>query len=160
MPSTTTLTKTLLMALDGALPGEFASAAERAKLGTRDTILKRAFTITASATADLTALDAAGETAGALNPNRLPIKHCRSLRITASGTGASLGAYILTDSGGTAIVPPGGASAAVGVALISDDGKTITFPNTVTQFTVEYTPGGRSDGGAFTPWPEALGNAY
>ncbi len=64
----------------------------------------------------------------------------RTLRVTASGTSGSVGAYIVTDAGGTAIVPPGGASAAVGVALMSDDGTTLTFPNTVTGFVLEYTP--------------------
>ena len=38
------------------------------------------------------------------------------------------------------IVPPGGAGAAVGIARLSDDGKTITFPNTVTGFVLHYMP--------------------
>ena len=47
---------------------------------------------------------------------------------------------ITINSGGTAIVPPGGASTAVGVALLSDDGTTITFPNTVTGVVIEFVP--------------------
>lgn len=74
-----------------------------------------------------------------------PIQSLIALRVTASGTGASLGTYILTDSGGTAIIPPGGANAAVGIATLSDDGKTITFPNTVTGFVLEYLPRAATD---------------
>lgn len=68
------------------------------------------------------------------------IGSCLALRVTASGTATSLGVYQLGDAGATPIVPPGGAGAAVGVARISDDGKTITFPNTVTGFVLEYMP--------------------
>ena len=47
---------------------------------------------------------------------------------------------MFTDPSGTAIVPPGGASAAVGIAELSLDGSTITFPNTVTGFVLVYSP--------------------
>lgn len=64
-----------------------------------------------------------------------------SLRVVTSATAAtSVGSYGMTDAGGTAIVPPGGASAALGIAKISDDGKTITFPNAIAAFTLQYLP--------------------
>jgi hypothetical protein len=131
---------TLQAELDSGDPTTLGDVLQQVHLGTILTPLKRTFTITASATADLTALDATGETTGTANPNRLAALAVTTLRVTASGTATSLGAYIVTDAGGTAIIPPGGASAAVGIALISDDGKTITFPNTVTGFVIEYVP--------------------
>lgn len=63
-----------------------------------------------------------------------------SLRVTASGTAASLGTYGISDAGGTPIVPPGGAGLAMGIATLSNDGKTLTFPNTITGFVLAYTP--------------------
>jgi hypothetical protein len=44
----------------------------------------------------------------------------------------------MTDTGGTAVSPTAGAN--VGLAKISDDGTTITFPSTVTAFILEYVP--------------------
>ena len=64
----------------------------------------------------------------------------KTLRVTASGTGASVGSYITSDAGATPLLPPGGASTAVGIVSLSDDGKTITFPNSVTAFVLEYMP--------------------
>lgn len=75
----------------------------------------------------------------------------RTLRVTASGTAGSVGAYGVTDASGTAIVPPGGASAALGIARLSDDGDTITLPNSVTGFVLTYYPRPAADGGA--QWP-------
>ena len=80
-----------------------------------------------------------------------PLGALTSLRVTASGTAGSLGTYILTDPSGTPIVPPGGASAAVGIAKISDDGKTITFPNTVTGFVLQYMPRASVDSSGVLP---------
>lgn len=62
----------------------------------------------------------------------------KTLRCTASSTANSVGSYIVSDAGGTALTPTAGAN--VGIALISDDGKTITFPSTVTAFVIEYVP--------------------
>lgn len=67
-----------------------------------------------------------------------PIRHVRSLRVTASGTANSVGSYGMSDASGTAVSPTAGAN--MGVALVSDDGKTITFPSTVTAFVIEYGP--------------------
>jgi hypothetical protein len=146
MAVTTTKSLTLQLALDQADPDKVGDALQKVKLGTMLAPLKRTFSALSAASAmDLTALDASGETTGTANPNRLPALLIKTLRVTASGTAGSLGAYIVTDSGGTAIVPPGGANAAVGVALLSDDGKTLTFPNTITAFVVEYVPRAATD---------------
>ncbi|TXH58676.1 MAG: hypothetical protein E6Q97_01410 [Desulfurellales bacterium] len=67
----------------------------------------------------------------------------RSLRVTASGTANSVGSYAITDAGGTAVSPAAGAN--VGLATLSDDGKTLTFPTTVTAFTLTYMPKPHTD---------------
>lgn len=72
--------------------------------------------------------------------NLPPIGKIVSLRVTASGTAASVGTYIPSDQGGTATLPTGGANAGVGIAVLSDAGTTITFPNTITAFTLVYYP--------------------
>jgi hypothetical protein len=101
--------------------------------------------LTASAAPDITsaAVKAAGTIVGMdleTGENLPPIGRVISLRVVASGTAASLGTYGVTDTGGTAIIPPGGASAAMGIAKLSDDGTTLTFPNTVTGFVLVYYP--------------------
>jgi len=141
MAVTTTTTNINKAELDRAIPGHTEDVLRGMKLGTMLTPLKRVFTsLTASATMDLTALDASGETTGAGNTNRLAVLALGYLRVDASGTGASLGNYIVGPPTSTLLVPPGGANVAVGVARISDDGKTITFPNTITGFTISYIP--------------------
>jgi hypothetical protein len=149
---TTTARKTIQTALDTADPNVVADLLRKMKLGTMMAPLVRRFTsLTASATFDLTAIDATGETVGPANPKRKPVLLITALQIIASGTATSLGAYIAASVPATPIIPPGGAGAAVGVATISDDGKTITFPNTVTAFTIIYMP--RSDTDVTTTFP-------
>lgn len=138
---TTTKARTLKDVLNAANPNDLPDALERTNLGTLLDPLKRVFTgLTAAASFDLTAIDGSGETAGATNPNRLPMLCGHYLRVDASGTAASVGNYIVGPPTSTLLIPPGGANVAVGVARISDDGKTITFPNTVTGFTISYIP--------------------
>lgn len=143
---TTTADFTLQDLLDQANLNTLGDALHKVKLGHMFSRVKATVAaLTATATPDVTtaAVKAAATISGitlATGENLPPIGQLISLRVTASGTAGSLGTYILTDSGGTAIVPPGGASAAVGIAKISDDGKTITFPNTVTAFVLEYYP--------------------
>lgn len=64
-----------------------------------------------------------------------------SLRVTAVDTGA-LGPRAVTDAGGTAGAP--GANGP-GIALLSDDGATLTFEGTVTGFILEYIPRSYTD---------------
>ena len=143
---TTTKTITVQEELDNANPNTLADALKKAGVSRQLGIIKAVVTaLTATATPDITTaavLAAAVVTGAVLETGELlpPIGDLVALRVTASGTAASLGTYILTDTGGTALLPPGGASAAVGIAKISDDGKTLTFPNTVTAFTLIYRP--------------------
>lgn len=62
----------------------------------------------------------------------------QSLRIVASGTAASVGNYVAGDVGSA--MTTAATATIVGIARISDDGKTLTFPNTVTAFTLIYVP--------------------
>jgi len=71
-----------------------------------------------------------------LPPIGVPI----GLQLIASGTAGSLGTYVLGPVTATPAIPAGGAQVTTGVARLSDDGKTITFPNTVTAFTLLYYP--------------------
>jgi hypothetical protein len=83
----------------------------------------------------LTAADSFDLTAAPLSSS--PALVVGTLRVTAAT--ANTGVYIVTDSGGTAAAPAGGAP---GVALLSDDGHTVTFPtgSLVTAFVIEYVP--------------------
>lgn len=63
----------------------------------------------------------------------------QSARVVTSGTAASVGSYFCADSAVTPLLPPGGASTAVGIAKLGTDRKTITFPNTVTRVIVRYS---------------------
>jgi hypothetical protein len=138
---TVSVATTLKSALDTARPGQVDDILAKMKLGSMLTPLKRVFTgLTASASFDLTAIDGTGETVGASNLNRKGILALNYLRVDASGTAASVGNYVVGPPTSTLLVPPGGANTAVGVARLSDDGKTLTFPNTITGFTIWYIP--------------------
>lgn len=138
--STATTARTLKAVIDEANPNEIADVLKLLKLGTGNSILKRTFTgLTGAATYNLTALDASGETAGVANANRLAVEMMVTLRVTAATTANTVGSYILTDASGTAVSPA--ASTVVGIAKISDDGTTLTFPTAdVTAFVIEYWP--------------------
>lgn len=136
---TATAARSIKDVLDKGIAAEIFDAIALIKLGTMLTPLKRTFTgLTAAAAFDLTAIDGTGETTGATNPKRLAALAVGALRVTASGTANSVGSYAVSDVGGTPLSPT--ASANVGLATISDDGKTLTFPTTVTAFTVQYIP--------------------
>lgn len=138
---TLSVATTLQKALDRGDLDILGSVVQKMKLGTMMTPLKRVFAgLTAAASFDLTLIDGTGETVGAANANRLPVLCTHYLRLDASGTAASVGNYIVGPPTSVLLIPPGGANAAVGVARISDDGKTITFPNTITGFTISYIP--------------------
>lgn len=67
----------------------------------------------------------------------------QSARVVTSGTPASVGTYLVGDAAAGMVVPPGGASVAVGIARASAaaEGRgiaAITFPNTVTRVVVRY----------------------
>jgi hypothetical protein len=136
---TTTASETLQTILNKGDPALVGTAAAKMKLGTMMTPLKRTFTgLAAAAAFDLTAIDGTGETGGSSNANRLAVLAPKTLRVTASGTANSVGSYATTDASGATVSPTAGAN--VGLALLSDDGKTVTFPTTVTAFIIEYVP--------------------
>lgn len=70
-----------------------------------------------------------------------------------AGGQADTGCFAITDAGGTAIAAT---DTKLGIATISDDGKTITFPSALTSFTIEYVPRTLQSSawlGAFAPAP-------
>lgn len=139
--TTLTETQTYQTALDKANPNLLADLLAAMKLGTLLTPLKRTFTgLTAAASFDLTAIDGTGETTGASNPNRLAALSVTTLRVTSETSGTDgTGSYVVTDVDGTMLDPTN--STAAGVARISDDGTTITFPEAdVTGFVITYIP--------------------
>ena len=144
---TTTKTFSIRQALDEANPSLFNQAMIQAKFGKTQKKIKATITaLTAIAAPVINNLIGASlsivinqgpddiVSSGVLPP----IGQLVALRVTASGTATSVGSYIASDSGGTPTLPTGGASAGVGIATLSDDGTTITFPNTVTAFVIEY----------------------
>ncbi len=132
---TATQKDTLQVALDRATPGQTDDALQKVKLGTILTPLIRRFTGLVSGTVhDLTLIDATGETAGVANPKRLAALSVTSLR-------DATGNMIVTDSSGSAVAFTG----ANGVAILSDDGKSITFPTAQTAFDVVYVPRSGTD---------------
>lgn len=137
----TTKPRTVRDVLDLANPQDIADALRKLRLGTMARPLKRTFTgLTAAAAFDLTAIDGTGETAGAGNTNRLAALAVVALRVTAETTGTdATGSYAIGDTGATPLNPTN--STVVGLATLSDDGKTITFASAdVTAFVIEYIP--------------------
>jgi len=66
-----------------------------------------------------------------------PIGVLRTLRVTAATTASTAGTYVLTDVAGDMVTA--NTHTVVGIARISDDGKTLSFPTTdVTAFIIEY----------------------
>jgi hypothetical protein len=127
---TATATATLKSALDKANPNQLGDIFSKMKMGTMMTPLKRTFTgLTSAALFDLTTIDAAGETTGVANPNRVAAQSIDTLRVTAGA--AAAGHRDVTDVGGTPSAT---------LATISDDGKTVTFEAGVTAFVITYSP--------------------
>jgi hypothetical protein len=136
-----TTPRTVRSVLDDANPNDVPDALHKTLLGTTLYPLKRTFTgLTAAGEFDLTTIDGTGETTGAANTNRLAALTVTSLRVTAETTGTdATGSYAITDASGTGLNPLN--STVVGLAKLSDDGKTITFLSTdVTAFVIEYIP--------------------
>ncbi len=125
MSSTATVAVTLGATLDAANPVDVADALRKVKLGTLLTP-----TVYTSGTID--AIAAVPLPSAALM--------VMSARVVTSGTGASVGTYIVADAGVTPLLPPGGAGVAVGIAALAADGTTVTFPNTVTSVVITYLP--------------------
>lgn len=131
--------------LDRANYSELDAALRGTKLGTQMSSIKAVFAgVTGAATYDITtaAMKALATITGInlLTDENLPaIGHVLSLRVTAAGTGSSVGSYGITDVAGTVLTP--NTSAVMGLARISDNGTTLTFASAdVTAFVIEYMP--------------------
>ena len=143
--TTATQTYSIRQAMDDSNPSLRAEALRDIKLGKQQKKIKATITaLTAIAAPDITALVGASLSI-VINqgPDDIvksgvlpPIGKLVSLTCTTSDTANSVGSYAVTDAGGTALTPTAGAN--LGLAKISDDGKTITFPTTITGFTIEY----------------------
>jgi hypothetical protein len=138
---TTTFKETLKSALDEASLGKIADVLAQMDLGTMLTPKKVTLTGLTGATHDIT------DAAHGRNPAILAVV---ALRVTAATTGTAVGSYGITDAAGTVVSPA--TSAAMGIAKLSDDGKTLTFATAdVTAFVIEYIPRPAVDmNGAFT----------
>ncbi len=133
---TTSKVETLRRVLNQADPNELADAFRLIRLGDMLSTIKVAFAgLTSAAAQDITT--AAAKTAAGANitgitletgENLPPIGDVTTLRVVTGGTA---GARSVTDAGGTASTT---------VALLSDDGKTLTFEAAVTAFTLTYRP--------------------
>ncbi len=120
-----TVTQTLQKELNDANPGTVADCLRQMQLG--DMLTPTVYT-----SGTITGIAAVPLPSAALI--------VMSARVVTSATGASVGTYICADAGVTPLLPPGGASAAVGIAALAADGTTITFPNTVTSVVITYMP--------------------
>lgn len=143
---TTIAEKTIREILNESDLNSLADVLKKIQFGNMASVIKATVTgLTAAAAIDITtaAVKAAASLVGITlrtGENLPAIGAVVGLRVTASGTAASVGNYIVGDLSSTLLVPPGGANTAVGVARISDDGKTLTFPNTITAFNLIYIP--------------------
>lgn len=132
---TTSKTETIQEILTLANPNQLADALRKVDLGNKLATVKAAFVALASAAAqDITtaAAKAAATVTGITldSGENLPALGAYvTLRVTAGA--AAAGPRKLVDAGGTADANN---------ALISDDGKTITFEAAVTAFVLTYQP--------------------
>jgi hypothetical protein len=132
---TTSTVQTLKEILTKADPNQLADALRKVNLGNLLQIKEfDTGTITAAA-------------AVAIPEGALAVLHAR---VVTSGTAASVGSYHVGDSAVTPLLPPGGASVAVGIAssqgitapgaglITAGEVTTVTFPNTVTRVVFRY----------------------
>lgn len=140
--TTTTRPETLQKVLEKSNPNTLADALKKVG-GMRHALIKAVFTglsdvaaqdittAAAKAAATITGIDALPA-----GTNLPAIGQVVTLRTTA-GTLATHGPHIVTDAGGTALVPQADSP---GVAKLSDDGTEITFQAGVTAFVLQYYP--------------------
>ena len=152
MASTTVLAETLAKALGECDPNRLADALRDYGFGMHLSPLKYTLTSSPGATAWVItgATAAAGASAGTKTPalpqnqqTLPPILSVTMLRVI-TGVSGGQGPFLVTDSGGTPqllqVAGPSGAQVldCPGVCLLSDDGTTITFPEQVKSFVIQY----------------------
>lgn len=125
MAGDVTQNQTVKFALNSGNPARQSAALQRVQFGTMLEMVD---------TGDVTVVAAAAVTL----PNSGAADRIESVEVVASGTAGSLG-YYQAIPGATPAVPAA-AGKGGGIATLSDDGTTITFPNTVTQYRVRYFP--------------------
>jgi hypothetical protein len=126
MAGSVTQNQTVGFNLDQGTPARMLTAAARVHLATM---------LTPVDTGDVTVSAAAA----VVLPNSGAANIVESCEVVASGTAGSLGWYTVVPTGAVEAVPST-AGQGDGIATISADGTTITFPNTVTQYRVRYLP--------------------
>jgi hypothetical protein len=132
---TTDKLMTLQMALTKANPNDICDALRKVDLGMKMSVVKVVFaSLTSAAAQDITtaaAKAAATVTGITLDPGQnLPaIGKVITCRVTAGA--AAAGSRSVTDAGGTATTL---------IALLSDDGKSLTFESTITGLVLTYEP--------------------
>jgi hypothetical protein len=146
MAVTATKTESIQRVLNSGDINRMPRAFQMLKAGAQNAVVKVVVSgLTATATPDITsaAVKAAAVISGIdldTGENLPPIGSVLTLRCTTSGTPATVGSYVVGDAGSTPLSPSGGSS--VGLAKLSDDGKVLTFPTTITGFELHYTPRG------------------
>lgn len=140
MSYTTAENQTHQKILNSGEPAETLASLKAIKFGNAQTVIKATFTgLNAAATDITTAASKAAATVAGIElrtgENLPAIGRVVTLRVT--GGTAAAGPRIVVDSSGTAATAGSGA---VGVATISDDGKTLTFEGAATGFVLTYTP--------------------
>jgi hypothetical protein len=146
--TTETKTQSVRDALNGGDAARIAAAAEYIKLGTVLSPIKAVIAaLGATNPVDITtaAVKAAATITGIAlktGENLPAIGKVVALRVGAGGV-ADAGDRLISDAGGAAAAKGGNVC---GVALLSDDGKTLTFEGNVVAFTIEYYPRPAVDG--------------
>lgn len=152
MSSTQILAETLAKALEKADPNRLADILRIYGLGTHLSPQKYSWlgATGASAVNIASALFLSQVTPGPFTPTMppgvtgLPPALLVSMLRVFTGASGVVGQYMMTDPAGSLAYPAasGGASGGVapGFARLSDDGTTITFPQTVSGFVIEYVP--------------------
>lgn len=150
MSSTTTFTDDVRTEANKGQLSTIGDIARKAKAGDMLSSIKVVCTgLTGAASYDITtaAQKAASTITGITlktGENLPPIGSLLSLRVTAATTASTAGTYIFTDVAGDMVTA--NTHTVVGIARISDDGKTISFPTAdVTAFILEYMPRAQTD---------------
>lgn len=139
--------------------GTLADLAKKVKLGNMLSLIKvTVASLSADDNPDITSAEvlAAATVEGITldDGEMLPaIGQVVSLRVTTSGTAGTVGTYVVSDDGGSAVSAT--THTVAGIALLDDDGKTITFPTSITGFEIHYYP--RAAVPLDTEWPPVSG---
>lgn len=142
--ATATLNDTVQLEMDKGQLGTTANCVALMRLGSMNSLLKVTVAgYTAAATIDLTdpvVLALATVNVGYVRPGEnLPaIGVLKTLQVTGASANTEIGSYVVTDAAGTTVAPTN--ATILGVATITDDGKTLGFSGSITDLVIEYYP--------------------